>query len=69
MPKPVNAEELIEKLENLWPDIAPHPQATDREIQQQIGSVQVVRFLRTELLTNDAEDPTVYPPSFDTGRG
>ena len=68
MPKPVNADELIEQLESLWPDIAPHPQATDREIQQQIGSVQVVRWLRTELLTNDGDEPTVYPPSFDTGR-
>ena len=68
MPKPVNAEELVEKLESLWPDVAPPPQATDREIQQQIGAVQVVRWLRTELLTNDDEAPTVYPPSFDTGR-
>lgn len=68
MPNPVNAEELIEKAETLWPDIAPHPQATDREIQQQIGAVQVVRWLRTELLTSD-DAPTVYPPSFDTGRG
>ena len=68
MQKPVNAEELVEKLENLWPDIAPHPQATDREIQQQIGAVQVVRWLRSKLLTNDDEAPTVYPPSFDTGR-
>jgi len=67
MPKPVNAEELIKNLELLWPDIAPHPQATDREIQQQIGAVQVVRWLRTELLTNDAE-ATVYPPSFDSER-
>jgi hypothetical protein len=68
MPKPVNADELVEKLESLWPDIAPHPQATDREIQQHIGAVQVVRWLRSEL-TNDADAPTVYPPSFDTGRG
>ncbi len=52
----------------MWPDIAPHPEATDREIQQQIGAVQVVRWLRSELLTSDADDPTVYPPSFDTGR-
>ena len=69
MPKPVNAEELVLLAEALWPDIAPRPQATDREIQQQIGAVQVVRWLRTELLTNDADAPTVYPPSFDTGRG
>jgi hypothetical protein len=69
MPKPVDAEELVQRLETLWPDIAPHPQATDREIQQQIGAVQVVRWMRSELLTNDDEAPTVYPPSFDTGRG
>jgi hypothetical protein len=68
MPKPVNAEELVERAMALWPDIAPHPEATDKEIQQQIGSVQVVRWLRSELLTNDDEAPTVYPPSFNTGR-
>ncbi|GDX76276.1 hypothetical protein LBMAG41_13520 [Cyanobium sp.] len=68
MPKPVDAEELIQRLEGLWPDIAPHPQATDREIQQQIGAVQVVRWLRAELLTNDDEAPRVYPPSFKTER-
>lgn len=68
MPKPVNADELIQTLESLWPDVAPHPQATDREIQQQIGAVQVVRYLRTELLSSDADAPTVYPPSFETGR-
>jgi|688.fasta_scaffold303922_3 hypothetical protein len=68
MPKPINAEELVEQAEALWPDIAPHPEATDREIQQQIGAVQVVRWLRIELLTSDADAPTVYPPSFDTGR-
>jgi hypothetical protein len=67
--KPVNAEELVERAMALWPDIAPHPEATDREIQQQIGSVQVVRWLRTELLSSDADAPTVFPPSFDTGRG
>jgi hypothetical protein len=69
MPKPVNAEELVERAMTLWPDIAPHPEATEKEIQQQIGAVQVVRWLRSELLTNDADEPTVYPPSFDTGRG
>ena len=68
MPKPVTAEELVERAMALWPDMAPHPEATDREIQQHIGAVQVVRWLRSELLTSDADNPTVYPPSFDTGR-
>jgi hypothetical protein len=68
MPKPVNAEELVAKAESLWLDVAPHPEATYREIDQTIGAVQVVRWLRSELLTNDADAPTVYPPSFDTGR-
>jgi hypothetical protein len=69
MPKPVNAEELVERAMALWPDIAPHPEATDKEIQQQIGAVQVVRWLRSELLTSDGDEPTVFPPAWDTGRG
>ena len=68
MPKPVNAEELVEEAESLWRDVAPHPQATIREIDQTIGAVQVVRWLRGKLLANDDEAPTVYPPSFNTGR-
>lgn len=68
MARPVDPEELIASLEAMWPDCAPHPDATDKQIQQQIGAVQVVRYLRSELLTEGEEVGTVFPPAFDTGR-
>ncbi len=66
---PVDPEELIASLEAMWPDCAPHPDATLRQIDQQIGAVQVIRYLRSELLTEGEDAETVFPPSFDTGRG
>jgi hypothetical protein len=65
--RPIDPEELIIRLESLWPDVAPHPEATDKQIQQQIGAVQVVRYLRAELLSED-DGTTVFAPGFNTGR-
>ena len=67
MARPIDPEELIARLDSLWPDVAPHPEATLRQIDQQIGAVQVVRYLRAELLTENDGD-TVFAPGFNTGR-
>lgn len=68
MTKTFDAAEVIARLEALYPDRAPSPDATDRQVWMAVGAVEVVRWLRGELLVESNEPETVFPPGFETGR-
>lgn len=46
---PLLTEQLVSKLEELFPERSPDPKDTERAIWMKAGNVEVVRLLRHEL--------------------
>lgn len=46
---PVIPEDLLEELEERFPDRCPSPSMSDREIWMEVGAQQVIRLLRAEF--------------------
>jgi len=53
------SDEFIKILDERFPDAMPMPEATDKEIQQDIGKIQVIRQIKEWKRMLD--DPSEFP--------
>ena len=60
-PKPRISNELLKYLQDMWPDKAPEPDATMRDVWMAVGAVSVVRHFQHLHKQQQENDLTASP--------